>query len=294
MAIAVLFPSYDHPAIEERYASWQAELRLRSGGAHLYYYPAGAPARDVAAGVEEEYALIVTDPLILAPHGLAAALQSALGDADGAIPVSNVPAIPAQNASVPSVYMTLRELDLVSEEVRRGGGAAERVVWGSEDPSVFLCRTEMLDDIASPIARALEGRQVAIVRSEYVHRWSSMRGQVREDLLARIPTEARSILEFGCGEGSLGYALKQRQPCRVAGIELDPDAAAIAKKRIDVVYQGDAAEIVAILSEQFEWIIGGDIVEHLVDPWSFLTQLRRISTPSGHLLLSLPNLASAS
>ncbi|HUP46593.1 MAG TPA: methyltransferase domain-containing protein, partial [Thermoanaerobaculia bacterium] len=46
--------------------------------------------------------------------------------------------------------------------------------------------------------------------------------------------------------------------------------------------------------EQFEWIIGGDIVEHLVDPWSFLTQLRRISTPSGHLLLSLPNLASAS
>lgn len=121
-----------------------------------------------------------------------------------------------------------------------------------------------------------------------------MRGQVREDLLARIPTDARTILEFGCGEASLGYALKQRQRCRVAGIELDPEAAAIAKRRIDVVYQGDATEIVSLLGERFEWIIGGDIVEHLADPWSFLSELRHVSVPGGHLLLSLPNLASGS
>ena len=53
-------------------------------------------------------------------------------------------------------------------------------------------------------------------------------------------------------------------------------------------------EIVAILDEQFDWIIGGDIVEHLDEPWSFLAELRRIALPGGRLLLSLPNLANAS
>lgn len=121
-----------------------------------------------------------------------------------------------------------------------------------------------------------------------------MRGQVRLDLLDRISTDARTILEFGCGEAPLGAALKARQKCRVVGVELDRDAAAIARKRIDDVYNADVREIVTILHEKFDWIIGGDIVEHLDDPWSFLADLRQIAAPGGHLLLSLPNLANAS
>ena len=52
-------------------------------------------------------------------------------------------------------------------------------------------------------------------------------------------------------------------------------------------------EIVAIIRERFDWIIGGDIVEHLDEPWSFLSDLRRIAAPGGRLLLSLPNIANA-
>jgi SAM-dependent methyltransferase len=126
-----------------------------------------------------------------------------------------------------------------------------------------------------------------------VHRWTSLRGQAREDLLTRIPNDAKSVLEFGCGEAPLGAALKARQKCRVVGIEIDPRAAAIARKRIDDVYCGDAREIIALMREQFDWIIGGDIVEHLDEPWSFLSELRRVSAPGGHLLLSIPNIAHA-
>ena len=80
----------------------------------------------------------------------------------------------------------------------------------------------------------------------------------------------------------------------MVGIELDSKAAAIARKRIDDVYEGDAREIVSLLHERFDWMIGGDIVEHLDEPWSFLAELRRIAAPGGRLLLSLPNLANAS
>src|SRR5207249_4307186 len=87
-------------------------------------------------------------------------------------------------------------------------------------------------------------------------------------------------------------ALKARQKCRVVGIELDPKAAAVARKRIDDVYCGDAREIVSILKEKFDWIIGGDIVEYLDEPWTFLTDLRHVAAPGGHLLLSIPNMAN--
>ena len=121
-----------------------------------------------------------------------------------------------------------------------------------------------------------------------------MRGQARLDLLDRISTTARSVLEFGCGEAPLGAAIKARQKARVVGIELDPRAAAVARKRIDDVYQGDVRQIVSLIHERFDWIVGGDIVEHLDEPWSFLAELRRISAPGGRLLLSLPNLANVS
>lgn len=293
MAIALLFPRFDHPAIEERYASWQAEMRLRGDAPEVHFHHDDDRASDAAALVNSEYVLVVTDPLVLAPRGLASRLAAHLGDADAVVPVTNVAANRAQLAEVPSLYMTLRELDLVSEQMSRDT-AVETVTWANDDPSVFLCRTEMLDTIDTPIGQALAGKRVAISRGDYVHRWASMRGQVREDLLSRVPTDVRSVLEFGCGEASLGYALKQRQKCRVAGIEIDPAAAAVARRRIDAVFQGDAREIVSILNERFDWIIGGDIVEHLDDPWSFLDTLHRVSTPGGGLLLSIPNVASAS
>jgi SAM-dependent methyltransferase len=294
MAIAVLFPRYDHPAIEERYASWQADRRLHSQGSRVYYYAEDAPAADAAAEIEEPHVLVITDPMLLTGDDLATSLLAALGDAEAAVPVSNVATNPAQNVALPSLYMTLRELELVIRHMKSRGTEVDRVTWGKDDPSAFLCRTDLLDSIRTPLPHALSGRTVAISRSDYVHRWASMRGQVREDLLVRIPTDAKSVLEFGCGEASLGYAIKQRQQCRVAGIELDPEAAAIAKRRIDVVYQGDANEVIALLHERFDWIIGGDIVEHLADPWSFLGDLRRVATEGGRLLLSLPNLANAS
>jgi len=292
MTIAVLFPHYHHPAIEERYASWQSELLLRAGEIHRY--DPDEWARDVVAEVNAEHVLVISDPLLLAPAGLAESLSAILGDAFAAVPVSNESEEARQQVAPPAAYVTLRELEAVAAEVAAQSSGVERVTWGAADPAVYLCRTTSLKSLQTTLRDALRGREVAIARGVYAHRWSSMRGQPRLDLLDRISTDAKSILEFGCGEAPLGAALKRRQPCRVVGIELDPKAAAIARKRIDDVYCGDALQIVDILDERFDWMIGGDIVEHLDEPWSFLSTLRRISKPGGRLLLSLPNLANAS
>lgn len=291
--VAVLFPHFDHAAIEERYASWQARTRFRDGGLDVVAYAPDDRACDVAGEVEATYAVVVTDPLVLPSPNLARRLVAALqGSVEAVVPVMNLPVHPAQQQTV-RPYVTLRELEAATAELEAREPDLQRITWDASDPFVFACRADMLDAMETPLRRALAGKSVAISRNDYVHRWASMRGQVRQDLLDRIATDAKSILEFGCGEAPLGAALKARQKCRVVGIEIDRQAAAIAKKRIDDVYCGDAREIVGILHETFDWIIGGDIVEHLDDPWTFLGDLRRITKPGGRLLLSIPNIAHA-
>ncbi len=296
MPIAVLYPRYDHPAIEERYASWQTQMLLKrgSGVSRIIFYEAAERAEDVAADVEESHVLVVTDPLLLPSPRLAERLAETLGEAVAVVPVSNASTHPQQQRPPVPAYLTLRELQATMEIIESEPPSLERVTWDQSNPGAFLCKTEMLDNVRVPLREALAGREVAISKTNYVHRWSSLRGQTRFDLLDRIGTDAKSILEFGCGEAPLGEALKKRQKCRVVGIELDPAAAAVAEKRIDAVYRGDVREIVSIMDERFDWIIGGDIVEHLDEPWSFLDDLRNVANPGGHLLLSIPNLANAS
>lgn len=298
MPIAVLYPRYDHPAIEERYASWQTQMLLKAGEevARIAFYEREEEARDVVGDIDEEHVLVITDPLLLSSKNLGARLRSALqaGDAFAVVPVSNEAAHPRQHVAPPAPYLTLRELQATIDELSQRPPQFERLTWDGSDPAAFVCRTASLDNVRVPLRKALDGREVALSRTDFIHRWSSLRGQTRFDLLERISTSAKSILEFGCGEAPLGEALKKRQKCRVVGIELDPDAAAVAQKRIDAVYRGDVRQIVEILDEQFDWIVGGDIVEHLDEPWSFLAELRRLAAPGGHLLLSIPNLANAS
>jgi 2-polyprenyl-3-methyl-5-hydroxy-6-metoxy-1,4-benzoquinol methylase len=295
MSIAVLYPRYDHPAIEERYASWQAQMLLRRDADEFRMYDPEEPASYAAAPIESEHVLMITDPLLVPPARLGARLREALAgsDASAAIPISNESDNAAQRTGPAAPYLTLRELQNVTTEMQRAMPERERIKWDKSDPAAFLCRTEFLDTVDDSPRRALAGRDVILSKTDYIHRWSSLRGQTRHDLLARISTDAKQILEFGCGEAPLGAALKERQKCRVVGIELDAKAAAIARKRIDDVYCADVREIVSILDEQFDWIIGGDIVEHLDEPWSFLSDLRRVAAPGGHLLLSLPNIANA-
>jgi SAM-dependent methyltransferase len=296
MSPAVLYPRFDHPAIEERYASWQSQMLLRAGGdIEFAVYDAEEPASFAAAGLESDHVLVVTDPLLLPPAKLVTRLRELLvhtSSVVAALPVSNETENDAQRRAA-SPYLTLRELQQVTAELQSRGADGEVVKWDGADPAAYLCRTEWLETIDDPPRHALAGRDVVLSPADYVHRWSSLRGQTRTDLLARIAPDAKSILEFGCGEAPLGAALKQRQKCRVVGIEIDPRAAAVARKRIDDVYCGDAREIVSLIKEKFDWIIGGDIVEHIDEPWSFLSDLRKVAAPGGHLLLSIPNIAHA-
>jgi 2-polyprenyl-3-methyl-5-hydroxy-6-metoxy-1,4-benzoquinol methylase len=296
MNLTLVYPRYRHAALEEQYASWQSEMLLRDAlqGAKFHPYELHHSLAEAMARVDTEYVLVVSDPLLLPGAGLAKGLLAALEapGAEAAVPVSNESANASQRQAPAEPYLTLRQFEDAAAAIAQQPPAVEVVEWDAGDPGIFLCRTATVRGREVDPAQALRGRRVAIARNIYVHRWISLRSQNRLDLLELVPLDAKEILEFGCGEALLGQAIKARQKARVVGIELDPEAAKEAAKRIDDVFCGDVREIVGLVKQQFDWIIGGDILEHLDEPWSFLTELRKLSTPGGHLLLSIPNIAN--
>jgi 2-polyprenyl-3-methyl-5-hydroxy-6-metoxy-1,4-benzoquinol methylase len=295
VTITILYPHFEHAAIEERYASRQTRLRLGADRRPLELHRLDAPASTVAAEISSEHSLVVTDPLLVPGGDVAVGLVEALTpDVAAALPVTNVAEHPQQRCSPDPPYLTLRELELFARERSEAAPERTRLVWEASDPGLYLCETRLLRDTQASLRRVLAGRQVIVSHNDYVHRFDPLRGQTRADLLARIPETAKAILDLGCGEGALGAALKKRQNCRVVGVDIDASAIALARECIDAAHCGDVRRVAPILGETFDVIVGGDVIEHLDEPWSFLADLRRLCRPDAILLLSLPNVANAS
>lgn len=114
----------------------------------------------------------------------------------------------------------------------------------------------------------------------------------REDLIAGIPKGDHCVLEVGCAEGRSGKLLKTAGKARVVvGIELHPDVALRAQENLDYVIQGDLETIV--IPEPFgkyNYILAGDVLEHLIDPWSALRKLKEVLAPNGQIYFSVPNI----
>lgn len=183
MPAAVLFPRYDHPAIEERYASWQAERLLAREAIELHHYDLDETARHAVQDVDASHVLVVTDPLLLASPRLAERLSAMLGESNAfaALPSSTQSAHAAQRSSLPA-YMTLREFEMETTALQQLDSGVERLTWDDSDPGAFLCASENLSALKVPLPVVLKGREVVISRADFIHRWASLRGDKRQDL----------------------------------------------------------------------------------------------------------------
>lgn len=113
------------------------------------------------------------------------------------------------------------------------------------------------------------------------------------ELLDKIPLNAKTVLDVGCAQGALGAAYLRRNPnCRMLGIELDEAAAEQARQRLTEVVCGDV-ETTPMPFEVpggIDCIIYGDVLEHLVDPWTLLAEHAKYLAPQGTVLVCMPNI----
>ena len=118
---------------------------------------------------------------------------------------------------------------------------------------------------------------------------------VRKELLELIPPELRdgNLLEIGAGTGNtLLYAKENAYAKNIYGVELCEIEDSNQKNSLfsDFII-GNIEELELPYEEKtFDVIICGDVLEHLIDPYSVVRSLKKYLKDDGSLIASLPNI----
>src|SRR5439155_8955550 len=105
------------------------------------------------------------------------------------------------------------------------------------------------------------------------------------------------VLEFGCASGYMSAVLRSRLGCLVTAIEVDPVAAALARRQADNVIEADVETLDyarAFGAERFDVLLFADVLEHLRDPQAVLRHARPLLAAGGVVVASIPNVAHGS
>jgi SAM-dependent methyltransferase len=112
-------------------------------------------------------------------------------------------------------------------------------------------------------------------------------------LLAAIPQDARSVLEFGCGDGRLGAAGKAaRSGLRWTGVDCRAAALGTAASRLDgVVCMDFEAPGASHIPGDYDTVVCDGLLEQLRNPHELLRLARAFSAPEARLVCRVFNIA---
>ena len=127
----------------------------------------------------------------------------------------------------------------------------------------------------------------------YAHPPGDVREQARQEEYARWIAQGtgrrpRRVLDVGCGNGSLLRALRVHWPdAELAGC--DPSRESIAQGfGGDLrLWTGTASNLPDDVTADF--VIAVNVIEHTIDPFAFLTALRKVLQPDGLLVIVCPD-----
>lgn len=206
-------------------------------------------------------------------------------------------AVPLSPATSPVVH-TLRELEELSDALGRAAPRREEVApaivfrtadfppRAPETVEEYVCRLA-----SAPTRRAFAPGLTAMV-------FEDSPGGDRADVTRRFPATIRRLLDVGCGTGDASAALCRSRPGLTAvGVERDPAAATLARRRLADVRQGDAGAVLRELAragERFDALLFADVLEHLDDPIGILGLACKVALPEATLVASVPNVGHLS
>lgn len=153
------------------------------------------------------------------------------------------------------------------------------------DPQAY--RSEMYDqyvDVQAPNWADADGPANAIWGRAAIHR-----------LKKWLPADKTAkCLDLGCGAGHLMQALRSAGYDALTGVDLAPDAVALARKKGLNVTRADAKEFLKESQDSYDIVLAFDLVEHLRkdELLETLRLIRKRLTPNGVFIFQTPNALS--
>ena len=99
-----------------------------------------------------------------------------------------------------------------------------------------------------------------------------------------------TVLDVGCGSGIMGKFLNT-DTISLDGIEIDKVASKEAQKNnYRKIYDIDVKNVSKTIDKKYDYIVLGDILEHLISPYQVLEELALLLKENGSILISIPNI----
>lgn len=125
--------------------------------------------------------------------------------------------------------------------------------------------------------------------------YSSM---IRLDIINLIQEDENkdlNVLEVGCATGSSLLEIKNRyKNANLYGIEICEGPGNVAKNLCNCIVGNIENENLPYEDNFFDYIIFGDVLEHLNDPWKILSDMKKYLKKDGYIIASIPNIMHVS
>jgi SAM-dependent methyltransferase len=174
-------------------------------------------------------------------------------------------------------------------------------------PRLNALKLEMAEQLTAellPSYRELQKQCFAIAEAQPQGLASTNKGSyydnVNLELFRHVLPSAKSVCEFGCGAGGFARAVRAKIPnVFYAGIELVAHELDKANDTLDLaiccdlnshsVFEANGALAKGLNGKQFDHLIFGDVLEHLVSPERALEFSLGFLRPGGTALFCIPN-----
>ena len=120
---------------------------------------------------------------------------------------------------------------------------------------------------------------------------------IRYELLKHIDFHqpGLSVLEFGCALGGNLMLIKwYNRKASLHAVEMNPNAAKVASSFGNVTVADAESIDFDALQGKFDYVVAGDLIEHLKNPWDFIKKAAKALKPQGKFTASIPNVAHIS
>jgi len=164
---------------------------------------------------------------------------------------------------------------------------------------VYLCQNSFIYHYGHGDGKNTDIWEAAIAKNKEIlkEKWKFHMGYysyVRMDLIDMIEKghdEKISVLEVGCGLGATIARIEYLWPeAEVKGIELVDRLADIGANYLDIIQGNIETMEIPYEKESFDYIIFGDVLEHLYDPEKCLKRMIPYLKKDGFILCSIPNI----
>jgi len=110
----------------------------------------------------------------------------------------------------------------------------------------------------------------------------------------QLITPSSTVLEIGCATGYIGKFLKEKRGCKMLAVEIDKEAAELAKPYYEKIIVGDIEDektLEQLPAKFFDYILCMNVLEHLKEPEKVLVNLKKFLKSDGYLIAGIPNVA---